>query len=283
MEALFTDRIQRLSKALQIQATDQPAKLIDLQGVEAVIFDIYGTCFLSGSGDIGTVAENPKVGALIEALREQGVALSPELADEALARFYELIALDHEQEKVKGTQYPEIRILDIWEQWRREAAVNVNVQQLAIDVECRLNPVWPMPGVDSCLQGLQQMGLTLGVVSNAQVFTPCLFPALLGKKMEDYGFSPQHCVWSWTLKEAKPSVRLYEGLLSRLDGIAPEKCLYVGNDMLNDITPASQVGMKTALFAGDRRSLRLREGDERVAGVVPDIVITRLTQLLECV
>ena len=37
--------------------------------------------------------------------------------------------------------------------------------------------------------------------------------------------------------------------------------------MLNDVAAAAAVGMRTALFAGDERSLRKRDSDERVAGI----------------
>ncbi|MGA0334565.1 MAG: HAD family hydrolase [Kiritimatiellia bacterium] len=84
------------------------------------------------------------------------------------------------------------------------------------------------------------------------------------------------------MKEAKPSLRLYQNLLEKLKEIKPEECLFVGNDMLNDVMPAQRVGMRTALFAGDRRSLRLRSGDSRVQGVEPDLVLTHLNQLMEC-
>jgi putative hydrolase of the HAD superfamily len=45
--------------------------------------------------------------------------------------------------------------------------------------------------------------------------------------------------------------------------------------MLNDIQGAASAGFKTALFAGDRRSLRLRENDPRVQ-TRPDAVLLRL-------
>ena len=51
--------------------------------------------------------------------------------------------------------------------------------------------------------------------------------------------------------------------------------------MLKDIWPATQLGFKTALFAGDARSLRLREDDERCRGLKPDLVIDRLSQLAQ--
>ena len=68
-----------------------------------------------------------------------------------------------------------------------------------------------------------------------------------------------------------------------MGGISAAEALYVGNDMLNDITPAHALGFRTALFAGDARSLRLRENDERVAGIEPDLVLTDLAQILHCV
>ncbi len=42
----------------------------------------------------------------------------------------------------------------------------------------------------------------------------------------------------------------------------------------------AQLGLKTALFAGDQRSLRLREHDPRCSTLEPDLIITKLSQLL---
>jgi putative hydrolase of the HAD superfamily len=64
-----------------------------------------------------------------------------------------------------------------------------------------------------------------------------------------------------------------------LKGIQPAAVLFVGNDMLNDIYPASAIGFQTALFAGDRRSLRLRTDDPRCADLSPELVLTDLGQL----
>ncbi|MCC5846469.1 MAG: HAD hydrolase-like protein [Verrucomicrobia bacterium] len=279
MDALFNQRIRLLSKPMEPRATELQPRLPEISGIRAVIFDVYGTCFISGSGDIGVSTADPKTEALVESLKEQGVELPPDMAGSSLVRFYELIENRHQDLKGAGTAYPEIRILDIWEQWRREFGLQVDVPQLAIDVECRINPVWPMPGLIHALEQLQAGGVTLGIVSNAQVFTPCLFSALAGHGLADLGFSPGHCVWSWRLQEAKPSPRLYEILLESLEGMAPHECLYVGNDMRNDIAPAAKVGMRTALFAGDARSLRLREGDPLVGEIQPDVVVTALSQI----
>jgi putative hydrolase of the HAD superfamily len=65
-------------------------------------------------------------------------------------------------------------------------------------------------------------------------------------------------------------------------GISPESVLYVGNDMRNDIAPAARCGFRTALFAGDARSLRLRPDEPLCDGVNADIVVKELADLLHC-
>jgi putative hydrolase of the HAD superfamily len=64
-------------------------------------------------------------------------------------------------------------------------------------------------------------------------------------------------------------------------GLSTAACLYVGNDMLNDIYPAKQLGFQTALFAGDKRSLRLRTDDARCVNLFADLVLTDLGQLID--
>ena len=64
-------------------------------------------------------------------------------------------------------------------------------------------------------------------------------------------------------------------------GVSAHSVLYVGNDLLNDIYPAKMAGFKTALFAGDARSLRLRENDSKCKDLSADIVITDLIQILD--
>ena len=66
-------------------------------------------------------------------------------------------------------------------------------------------------------------------------------------------------------------------------GIPADAALYIGNDMLNDVAPAQKVGFKTALFAGDARSLRLRRNHPQCKNLSADIVITDLMQLLDVI
>jgi putative hydrolase of the HAD superfamily len=81
--------------------------------------------------------------------------------------------------------------------------------------------------------------------------------------------------------EAKPSPTLFEAALRRLKalGISAADCAYAGNDMLSDIYAAARAGFRAFLFAGDGRSLRLREGEALVKGLVPEGIIRSLAEL----
>ena len=49
--------------------------------------------------------------------------------------------------------------------------------------------------------------------------------------------------------------------------------------MLNDMWTAAENGIRYALFAGDRRSLRLREGNTRCDRLKPEAIFTDLRQI----
>ena len=102
---------------------------------------------------------------------------------------------------------------------------------------------------------------------------------------EDLGFEPKLQIYSYQYGLGKPSARLFEPAVDELRkrSIDPDEAIFVGNDMLNDILPATQVGFRTALFAGDARSLRMREDDARVSKIAPDLILTELGQLNRCI
>ncbi len=280
------DRIRRLSRPLQPIPTGHPADLRPVAGVRAVLFDIYGTLLVSGSGEVGTAHETTWEDALRGALAAAGLPPPDRPLPPSGGLLEQIIRDHHERARREGIEYPEVDIVEVWAD--ALAALGLPpaspeaLQRLAVEYECATNPVWPMPGMRQAVESIQAHGLHLGIVSNAQFYTPLTLQALTGRSLEAWGFDPQLCAWSWRLREAKPSPRLFQWVLRRLarrHGIESHEVLYVGNDVLNDITPAHALGVKTVLFAGDRRSLRLREGDPRVAGVAPDRCIEALAQL----
>jgi len=98
------------------------------------------------------------------------------------------------------------------------------------------------------------------------------------------GFDPDLTVFSYRKKKAKPDPTLFRDLIPVLRDkykIEPHQVAFVGNDMLKDIYAANQAGFKTILFAGDKRSLRLRKEKKEVQGIQPDYIIGNLLQVLE--
>ena len=248
--------------------------------LRAILFDIYGTLFISGSGDIGVAAEGFRQSHALNALCERyRIPWSPA---EMTRKLFEAIKKAHIQKKAAGVDHPEIEIDRIWQGilgWQDMG----RVRQMAAAYEWIVNPTYPMPGLDQVLRTLRGRGILMGIISNAQFFTPLLFEIFLGAKAEKLGFARDLSFYSFEYGYAKPSVTLFERALGRLDrrGISPDTVLYLGNDMRNDIHPAGQAGFRTALFAGDRRSLRLRRDDPAIQRTAPDLTVTDLRQLLD--
>ncbi len=258
--------------------------------IRCVVFDIYGTLLISGSGDISLARSESRTPALVEALRHAGYTVPGAARWPASEDLMAHLEEHRRRRRAAGIAFPEVRIEEVWQDFLEEAADAGHVAGrgdllLAIVAyECRVNPCWPMPGLAETLTGLATRGLPLGIVSNAQFYTPLYFPALTGKTLPEWTFRDSLSVWSCHEREGKPSTTLFERLAHSLHqlGLDPGRTLYVGNDLLNDILPARKTGFQTALFAGDARSLRWRREDPRCHGLQPDSVITCLDQVLEC-
>lgn len=255
-------------------------------GIRAVVFDVYGTLFISGSGDISLAQGEDRSSSLMAALETAGFQVRDSDASWS-GTFMDTLESFRDQRSQDGIRFPEVRIEEVWQQFTRDAvdkgwlSGTGDVPLAIVDHECRVNPCWPMPGLSVVLTRLAKAGLQLGIVSNAQFYTPLLFPALLDCDLEACGFNPDLCVWSYIQREGKPSINLYSTLRDKLHAarITPDEVLYIGNDLRNDIWPAAEAGFHTCLFAGDQRSLRWREDDPDCRDARPDFIITDLLQL----
>ena len=250
--------------------------------IHGIMFDIYGTLFISGCGDIGVSQETAARPQRIDALRQKyHINLDAQTLQE---RLFGAIKAAHRQMKAEGIGHPEVQIDRIWSSVLAEKDME-KVRCFAIEYEWLVNPVFPMPHLMQILDYCRSASLKTGLISNAQFFTPYLFPWLLGQDVIQLGFSPELLFYSYQIGHAKPSTVLFAKAAAALEkrGLSAGQVLYVGNDMLNDIWPAQLSGFKTALFAGDRRSLRMREDDERCRQIRPDIVITDLLQIKDFV
>jgi putative hydrolase of the HAD superfamily len=280
-------------RPLEPLATGVEPVLAELRGIRAVLFDLYGTLVISGSGEVGTAAASCDE-AMAGALGAVGLQAARPL-DGAAELLFERIRASHERDRAAGVDYPEVQIADVWREvlaalasrgaLDAAAVASVDLRRLAVEYEGRANPCWPMPGAAECLAALRAGGMLLGIVSNAQFYALSLFPSLWGGSAEQCGFDPALQFYSFQYGRAKPGTALFETAREalRARGVEPSATLYVGNDVLNDVGPASMVGFRTALFAGDARSFRRREDEPSLAGVRPDLLLTALAQLERCV
>jgi len=319
------DSIKNLSAPFEPVPTGATLKLNPLDGIETVLFSIYGTLLISNSGDVSTATAVASAEALTQSLIVSGYEGDPERAGELGPELLHTeIKHWHEASRENGTDFPEVEISRVWKKViKRFQALKIlksdddpqRIERLAVEYECRINPVWPMPDARRTLENLRDRGFRLGIVSNAQFYTPLTIEALFGKPLEALGFEKELCVFSYKELCAKPSVELFKALpamparrnLSTSIALATEvnegessdegsdeeiereklidlsKTLYVGNDMLDDIWTASQAGCKTALFAGDWRSLRERKEDKRCKKLAPDAIVDHLHQITEII
>jgi len=275
-DAVFEEHIQPLEP---IPTGETPTGLSKIRRVRGILFDVYGTLLISRSGDRDShgVSHNRKR-VLAGLLRRYGITGTPEGLMDSLRR---AIENDHDRHRQEGVDHPEVDIVRIWQRvlCTDDAA---RVKTFALEYEMVVNPVYPMPGLEDLLSACRGQDRLLGIISNAQFYTPRLLERLLGAPLDMCGFDPQLTFFSYRFGSAKPSCFMFERAAEIFShrGTPAASVLYVGNDMRNDILPAKTVGFQTALFAGDRRSLRKRSDDACCRHLVPDMVVTDLRQLI---
>ncbi|OPL15228.1 MAG: hypothetical protein AVO39_02185 [delta proteobacterium MLS_D] len=279
---VYEELIRRYSTPMKPVAASLPPKGSPVKPVRAVLFDVYGTLLISRAGDIGGAQSEAasRIDEIAELCRGYGLTIEAGLL---LERFFRNIEAEKKRLSDQGVEFPEVLIEEIWMR-----VLDIKDRDLArlfaLEFELTVNPVYPMPGLAKLLDGLRNRGLEMGIISNAQFYTPFLFSAHLGRDLEGLGFRKDLLFFSYNLGFGKPGGAAFETAALNLEktGVRREETLFLGNDMLKDILPARAAGFQTVLFAGDSRSLNLREDDDRCGAVKPDMIITDLAQLLDC-
>jgi len=248
--------------------------------IKAIFFDLYGTLFISRSGDISMAKkESPQTEKFDKLLQKFGIKKGPQTV---LKQFFTAIENQHELLKRKGVDFPEVEIDQIWMRVLENDDLET-VRTFAIEFELIANPVYPMPHLEKMLSVCRDSNILMGIISNAQFYTPYLFNWFLDSSPENLGFHPDLILYSYKFGYAKPSIFMFQVAADKLKNmdVPTHSAIYFGNDMLNDIYAAKKAGFKTGLFAGDARSLRLRENDPECKDLSADIVITDLSQIID--
>lgn len=279
-----------IAKSIEIRPILPPYKprTERIPGIRHIVFDVYGTLVTSGAGEIGIDPTGPTVKTRafqVVVDRYGGRDLSAERVERS---FFDRITAIHEQLRTVAVPQPDIDIRVVWRDVAEElfpgTFTDETIEEIALSYELAANPVALMPQAKNVLDALSQ-SYPLGIVSNAQFYTPLILATLLGEELSHWF---DRAVWSYEIGVAKPSRAIFDRYITLLNEhtdrpISPREILYVGNDMRNDVLTAGDAGWRTVLFAGDSRSLRLRDPDHQKALSIPDAVITTLNQLCDIV
>lgn len=297
MKELSTYKKEKLKKIITDIAepklplkTEVKPKLPPLQGIKMVLYDVYGTILISGTEPMERKKGESQIQAFTKTLDRFLSSYQPDAPQNGILQFHQIIQDVHKQKKAEGIDYPEVNIIDVCRrlfEWMKAQTLisdfeDEQIPDIVTDFVTRYDKPWLMPGLKEILNHHRQANLITGIISNSQFYTPLTLEALSGSTLNELGFDPELLFWSFAEDIAKPSVKFYEIAVQKLKqdyDVSPEEVLFVGNDMLNDVYPAQVAGFKTVLFAGDRRSLRLREDDDRCQNIEPDVIVTNLKQI----
>jgi putative hydrolase of the HAD superfamily len=269
--------------------------------LKACIFDIYGTLLISASGDIDQAEFN--TGSLEYAMNKSNITVNAtdpsqkkQIFSGLLNDLIQAIQDEHEFYRTNGVPFPEVVIQDIWnallEDYDKKGKINYTEQSdlevYTILFELLSNKVYPMPFMREVVEKLDEKRIPLGIISNAQFYTPIIMNYFFEEETYDseniHHFDPDLTIYSYKTGISKPDFSLFDaikGILLEKYSISAEETLFVGNDLYKDIYPAAKTGFKTALFAGDKRSLRLREGQEEINNIKPGYIVKDLRNVLE--
>ena len=278
----------------------------DLPPVKAVLWDVYGTLCSLDYGDMEKTLQwddilQPSARATIEEFN-LGESLRRRFPDaEPGAKLVELlleqINHSHQASRDKGIEHPEVVIERIWqhilEPCRRAGFAPCRAEpelhtayRVAYFFDASLQKMALFDGMASCLWAFKEAGIVQGIISNAQFYTPIRLRRLLRLALDqpdfelDDVFTESLVLFSHELGFSKPNPGGFRIAVKALGErhITPAETLYIGNDMLNDMTAAQQAGLGAVLFAVDDQVI-LREDDPRCRDTQPDGVVHHASQI----
>lgn len=161
-------------------------------------------------------------------------------------------------------------------------------QKIAYFFHASLQGVAAQEGAARAVFGVNDLVGKQGLLADGQCFTwaqalRCLkaqepamdFAQMLPKAAQFF---------SWEHRCKKPTDRLFKAAVVHYaaQGVEPHQILHVGSHLHHDIVPARRHGFRTALYAGDKSSLRASTEELKKPELRPDALLTELPQLLDC-
>uniref|UniRef100_A0A7C4QX47 HAD family hydrolase n=1 Tax=Schlesneria paludicola TaxID=360056 RepID=A0A7C4QX47_9PLAN len=278
-----------------------------LPGIRAVAWDIYGTLLRISDGELLFVhpqAMRMEV-ALDKTIQEfnmwHSMSRKPGAPWEYMLQLYQRT---YDELRLAGSgRKGDLTEVDAAQLWRRilgkleqkeyqyDEAFYGDLDELSAKIayffHASLQGCEAEAGALEVLLSLFHQGLPQGVIADGQCFTLLqLLRGLLAQGTLPAGsrlFLPELMTLSYQEGIRKPSKSLYLKAAERFEsrGVSPGEVLYVSARLRDDLAVAKSVGFRTALYAGDKVSLRASAADLKDPAVKPDRLMTELTHIRE--
>jgi FMN phosphatase YigB (HAD superfamily) len=282
--------------------------LTRLPKVRAVLWNVYGTLLAVRGGEL--VFEDPSKVLMDVALDKTltefkmwgSMSRKPGQPAEYLGQLYRQALLEQKGVNQGGERHPEFGADRVWEAILKKlfqkdykfdagffGALNEYSRKVAYFFHASLQGSGCYPGAVTALHHVHASGLRQGLLADGQCFT--VLQLARGLKAENesadldelLGDGPR--VLSFEVRARKPSEKLFRKALEELAaaGLGPDEVLHVGSRLTLDLLPAKRLGMRTALFAGDKASLQVTPEQLKESSSRPDVMLTELDQIAEVV
>lgn len=279
-----------------------------LPDVRVVLWNIYGTLLNLSSGQL--LFEHPQKFvmdiALDKAVQEfkmwGSMTRKPGQPADYLGEIYARVLSDLRLAPSRGEKHPEICSERIWEaivkklfqkDYKYDIVMYGDVpdlcRKIAYFFHASLQGTGCYEGAAEAMTFIREAGLKQGFLADAQCFTFVQLQRGLAQQDPNATIDalgdPSLRSLSHEIGGRKPSERLFKHCLTQLAAmkIKPDQVLHVGSRLMLDLAPAKKLGMRTALFAGDRNSLVAAPEQLKDPATRPNVLLTDLRQLTEVV
>jgi FMN phosphatase YigB (HAD superfamily) len=292
----------------EVERAKAKAHLIRLPDIRAVTWNIYGTLLAISGGEL--YFEHP-VKFIMEVALDKTIqefkmwgsmSRKPGQPADYLKQIYGNLLAEQSTLPAGGEKHPEISAERLWEAFIRKllqkeyqfdagfyGSLNEFSRKVAYFFHASLQGTACYPGSARALRHVKEAGLAQGLIADAQCFTLVQLQCCLSRqdttaKVDDL-IDADLRACSYELRARKPSERLFRHLLTALADrhITPSQVLHIGSRAALDIAPARRLGMRTALFAGDKASLQATREQMKETPTRPDVLLTELCQIADVV
>lgn len=278
-----------------------------LKGIQAVTWSVYGVLLRISDGQL--LFKHPELARMQVAMEKTIEEFKmwnsmPRKPGAPWQQLYEQYTRLVDDQQMSGTQrkgdYPEVDSSSLWRKllsrlgeknYDYDMSLYGDPEELSDKVayffHSSLQGVEASPNAREALLAVSQTHLRQTLLANAQPFTLVQLLRALKKQGtlpapgELFAFDCMTLSFQEGIR--KPSRTFYQRCVKKFEehGIAPDQILHVGCRVRDDLAVAKTLGLRTALYAADKVSMRAKKEDMKNPDHRPDRLLTDLIQIRE--